>query len=53
MPTLSYAPHTCALATLIDAHAAYELRRIDFAASQQNSSGYLAINPEGRAPALT
>lgn len=52
---LYYAPATCALASLIaleEAGARYEPVRIDFAASQQTSPGYLAINPKGRVPAL-
>ncbi len=55
MLTLYYAPNTCALAShiaLIEADAAYELRRIDFAAAQQRSPDYLALNPKGRVPAL-
>ena len=55
MLKLFFAPHTCALAThiaLIDAGAAYELQRIDFATTQQRSAEYLAINPKGRVPAL-
>lgn len=55
MFTLYFAPHTCALAThiaLIDAGAPYNLRRIDFATTQQRSSDFLAVNPKGRVPAL-
>ncbi|WP_374304200.1 glutathione S-transferase family protein [Ferrovibrio sp.] len=55
MLTLYYAPNTCALAShiaLIEADATYELRRIDFAAAQQRSPDYLALNPKGRVPAL-
>ena len=55
MLRLYFAPHTCALAThiaLIDAGADYDLRRIDFATTQQRSADYLAINPKGRVPAL-
>lgn len=55
MPTLYYAPHTCALATHIvleEVGAAYDTVRIDFARSQQSSPDYLAINPKGRVPAL-
>lgn len=55
MLTLYYTPNTCALAShiaLIEADAAYELRRIDFATIQQRSPDYLALNPKGRVPAL-
>ena len=48
MLTLYYTPHTCSLAThiaLADAGADYTLERIDFAAEQQKSPAYLAINP--------
>ncbi len=55
MLTLYYTPHTCSLAThiaLADAGADYRLERIDFAAEQQKSPAYLAINPKARVPAL-
>ncbi len=55
MFTLFYAPNTCALASHIalkDAGAPYELRRIDFRASQQQSPDYVAINPKARVPAM-
>lgn len=55
MFTLYFTPHTCALASHIalkDAGAAYDLKRIDFAKSEQQSSAYLTINPKGRVPAL-
>ncbi len=55
MLTLYYAPHSCSLAShiaLIDAGAEYRLERIDFAANQQRSPAYLAINPKARVPAL-
>jgi len=55
MFTLYYAPNTCALAThiaLLDAGAEYELKRIDFSKSQQQSPEYLAINPKARVPAM-
>ncbi len=55
MFTLYYAPNTCALAThiaLLDAGAEYELKRIDFSKSQQQSPEYLAINPNARVPAM-
>jgi glutathione S-transferase len=52
---LYYAPHTCSLATHIvleEVGAAYVLERVDFAADEQRSPRYLAINPKGRVPAL-
>ncbi|HZZ89676.1 MAG TPA: glutathione S-transferase N-terminal domain-containing protein [Caulobacteraceae bacterium] len=55
MLKLYYAPNTCALATHIaleEAGARYETVRIDFAANQQRSADYLAINPKGRVPSL-
>ena len=55
MLTLYYAPNTCALASHIaleEAGAAYEERRLDFAAAEQTKPDYLRINPKGRAPAL-
>src|SRR5689334_16562117 len=55
MLTLYYTPHTCSLAShiaLVDAGAEYGLKRIDFAANEQRSPEYLAINPKSRVPAL-
>jgi glutathione S-transferase len=55
MMTLYYAAHTCGLATHIalqEAGADYTTVRIDFAANEQRSPAYLAINPKGRVPAL-
>lgn len=55
MYKLYYAPGTCALASHIaleEAGAAYQAERLDFKNNQQNSPGYLAINPKGRVPAL-
>jgi len=55
MLKLWYAPHTCALAAHIaleDAGAQYETARLDFAADDQRSASYLAVNPKGRVPAL-
>jgi glutathione S-transferase len=52
---LYYAPDSCALAShvaLEEAGADYEAIRVDFKTNQQRSSGYLAINPKGRVPAL-
>ena len=53
--TLYYTPGTCAQAVRIaleEARAPYELARVDFAAGQQRTPEYLAINPKGRVPAL-
>jgi glutathione S-transferase len=53
--TLYYAAQTCALASHIaleEAGADYSAVRIDFAAGEQRSPRYLAINPKGRVPAL-
>ncbi|MFN7152140.1 MAG: glutathione S-transferase family protein [Acidovorax sp.] len=53
--TLYYTPGTCAQAVRIaleEAGAAHELVRVDFAAGQQRTPEYLAINPKGRVPAL-
>jgi glutathione S-transferase len=55
MFTLYYAPNTCSLASHIsleDAGATYELKRIDFSRTEQNSPSYMAINPKGRVPAM-
>ena len=55
MLKLYYAPATCALAShiaLAEAGADYATERIDFKVNQQNSPGYLKINPKGRVPAL-
>ena len=55
MLTFFYAPGTCSLASHIaleEAGAAYEARRVDFAAGEQRSPDYLAVNPKGRVPAL-
>lgn len=55
MFTFYFAPHTCSLAShiaLIDAGAPYELKRIDFGRTEQQSPEYLAINPKARVPAL-
>jgi len=55
MLTFYFAPHTCSLASHIaleDAGADYDLRRIDFGKTEQQSPAYLAINPKGRVPAL-
>jgi glutathione S-transferase len=55
MLTLYYAAHTCSLASHIalkDAGATYELRRIDFRKTEQQSPEYAKINPKARVPAL-
>lgn len=55
MLRLYYTPHTCSLATHIalkDAGAEFELRRIDFGTTEQQSPAYLAVNPKARVPAL-
>lgn len=55
MFTLYYAPNTCSLASHIaleDTGAEYELRRIDFRTTEQQSTDYLRINPKARVPAL-
>ena len=52
---LYYAPGTCAQAVRIalhEANAPHEAVRIDFAAGEQRSPTYLAINPKARVPAL-
>lgn len=55
MITLYYTANTCSLASHIaleDAGAAYQTRRIDFGAVEQQSPEYLKINPRARVPAL-
>ncbi len=55
MPTLCYAPGACSLAphiVLEEGGQPYELRRINFAESEQRTDAYLKINPQGRVPAL-
>ena len=55
MLTLYYAKGTAALAPHIlleEAGAEYETRELSFAAQEQGSAGYLAVNPRGRVPAL-
>jgi glutathione S-transferase len=55
MLTLFYAPNTCSLASHIaleEAGADYELRRIDFGKTEQQSPDYLSVNPKARVPAL-
>jgi glutathione S-transferase len=55
MMKLYYATGTCALASHIaleEAGAEYSTVRVSFAASEQRSPEYLAINPKGRVPSL-
>jgi glutathione S-transferase len=55
MFTLYYAANTCSLAVHIaleDAGAGYELRRIDFTSTEQQSLDYLKVNPKARVPAM-
>ena len=55
MFTLYYAADTCSLASHIaleDAGAKYELKRIDFKKTQQQSPDYLKLNPKARVPAM-
>jgi glutathione S-transferase len=55
MFTLHYAAHTCSLASHIalkDAGAKYDLKRINFSKTEQQSPAYLTINPKGRVPAM-
>lgn len=55
MLTLYFASHTCSLASHIaleDAGAAYDLRRISFKTTEQQSPEYLKVNPKARVPAL-
>jgi glutathione S-transferase len=55
MLTFFYSPGSCALASHIaleDARASYELKRVDFRKTEQQSADYLAVNPKGRVPAL-
>jgi glutathione S-transferase len=55
MPTLFYATGTCSLASHIaleDSGAAYEAKRLDFAAGDQRKPEFLKVNPKGRVPAL-
>lgn len=55
MYTLYYAPGSANLVVhlaLIEAGAAYELKRIDIEQGEQRSAAYLAINPHGVVPTL-
>ncbi len=55
MLRLFYAPGSCARASHIalrETAAEFELRLVDFAAAEQRTPAYHAINPKGRVPAL-
>lgn len=55
MYKIFYSPGACSLAShiaLAEAGATYEAVRVNFAAGEQRSAQYLAINPKGRIPAL-
>jgi glutathione S-transferase len=55
MLTLYYMPGACSRASHIalrEAGADFELRYVDFAATEQRSPEYLRVNPKGRVPAL-
>lgn len=55
MLKLFYAPNSCSLAchvALEEAGADYEDQRVDFRSAEQTKPDYLAINPNGRVPAL-
>ncbi len=50
-----YAPQTVSVAshiTLNEVGADYELRKLDFKVTEQQSPDYLKVNPKGRVPAL-
>ena len=52
---LYFAPGTISIAVAIalnEAGTSYETQRLDFAAGEQRSVAYAAINPKGRVPAL-
>jgi len=53
--TLYYSPRACSVAshiTLEEIGADYERRRINFAATEQQSDAYVAVNPKARVPTL-
>jgi glutathione S-transferase len=55
MIKLYYSPGACSLAShlaLEEAGAEYTAERVNFAANQQQSPEYKAINPKGRVPAM-
>lgn len=55
MPTLYFAPGTCARASLIameESGLPFKAHKMSLAAGDQRSPDYLRINPKGRVPAL-
>ncbi len=55
MYKIFYSPGACSLAShiaLAETGAPYEAVRMNFAAGEQRSAQYLAVNPKGRVPAL-
>jgi len=55
MLTLYYSEKSCSFAPhilLYDTGAKFVAKRIDFDTGEQNSQGYLSVNPKGRVPAL-
>ena len=53
--TLFLYPGTCAMAVhiaLLEANAGHQVHVVDFAAGEQRTPAYLAMNPLGRVPAL-
>ena len=55
MLTLYYSEKSCSFAPhilLYDTGADFVAKRIDFDTGEQNSQGYLSVNPKGRVPAL-
>lgn len=55
MLTLHFAPHTVCLATMIvleELELDYQLKTVDFAASEQRTPSFLELNPKGRVPVL-
>ncbi len=55
MYKIFFSPGSCSLAShiaLAETGAAYEAVRVNFAAGEQRSAQYLAVNPKGRVPAL-
>ena len=55
MLTLYYSEKSCSFTPhilLYDTGANFVAKRIDFDTGEQNSQGYLSVNPKGRVPAL-
>lgn len=55
MYKIFYSPGACSLAShiaLAEVGASYDAVRVNFAAGEQRSPQYLAVNPKGRVPAL-